>query len=353
MTAPYERHVSLAPFTSLGLGGPAKYFARVRSRAELHDALAWARAEREPVRVLGGGSNLVIDDAGVAGLVIKLDLRGLALTRDDARATLEAQAGEPWQDVVELALSEDLSGLECLTGIPGSTGATPIQNVGAYGQEVSERIEAVEVLDRQTLTTRWLTKEACGFAYRDSVFKRRPDENVVLAVRFALTPHGKPQVRYAELARALASRDASTPSLREVALAVRGLRASKSMLLDPADENGRSAGSFFMNPVLSRERAQAVKARALAAGLVMRLEDVPAYDAGPGFEKLAAAWLIEKAGVQKGLRRGPVGISSKHTLALVHHGGGSSAQLLALADEVRAQVARVFDVELKLEPVRW
>jgi len=168
-----------------------------------------------------------------------------------------------------------------------------------------------------------------------------------------LTPHGKPLVRYAELARALAARGASTPSLREVALAVRGLRASKSMLLDPSDENSQSAGSFFMNPVLPRERAQAVKARALAAGLVARIEDVPAYDAGPECEKLAAAWLIEKAGVQKGLRRGPVGISSKHTLALVHHGGGSTAQLLALADEVRAQVARVFDVELKLEPVRW
>ena len=352
MTAHYGHRVALAPFTSLGLGGPAKYFLCAEGRAEIGEALRWAQACNEPVRILGGGSNLVISDAGVPGLVIKMATRGIEITRDAARVVLEVQAGEAWENVVELALAEDLAGLECLTGIPGSAGATPIQNVGAYGQEVSECIEAVEVLDRRDLTTRWFTRDECGFGYRDSFFKQHPELFVVLAVRFVLVPHGPPRVRYAELVRALASRGA-TPGLRDVAEVVRGLRASKSMLLDLNDENGRSAGSFFTNPVLSTEEARGVKARALAQGLVTRVEDVPAYEAGAGFEKLAAGWLIEKAGVHKGLRRGPVGISSKHALALVHHGGGSTRELLALADEVRAQVRQTFAVELAMEPVRW
>lgn len=352
MTGHYEHHVSLAPFTSLGLGGPAKYFLRAGSRAEITEALRWARASNEPARILGGGSNLVISDSGVPGLVIKMDTRGMEITRETGRVVLEAQAGEPWESVVQAALGEDLAGLECLTGIPGSAGATPIQNVGAYGQEVSESIEAVEVLDRRDLRVHWLAKEQCGFGYRDSSFKQHPERYVVLAVRFALMPGGPARVRYAELARALSSRGAS-PGLREVAETVRALRASKSMLLDPSDENGRSAGSFFTNPVLSEEHARRVKERAVVAKIVASTEDVPAYDAGAGLVKLAAGWLIEKAGIHKGLRRGPVGVSSKHALALVHHGGGSARELLALADEVRAEVKRVFDVELAMEPVRW
>jgi len=348
----FEHAVPLAPFTTLGLGGPAQHLLRARSRAEVHDALRWASAAGEPARILGGGSNLVVADAGVAGLVIKLDTRGMEITRGPERVRVEVQAGEPWEGVVQLALAENLAGIECLTGIPGSTGATPIQNVGAYGQEVGECIEAVEVLDRVSLETRWLSREQCGFGYRDSSFKREPGRFVVLAVRFALTPDGPPRLRYAELARAL-SAGAAAPSLREVAEAVRALRASKSMLLEPGDPNSRSAGSFFTNPIVPLAHAEAVKQRALSLGVVSRVEDVPSFAAGPGMLKLAAGWLIEKAGVSKGLRRGAVGISSRHALALVHHGGGSTRELLALAEEVQSRVLAVFDVELALEPVCW
>ncbi|MFT3925575.1 MAG: UDP-N-acetylmuramate dehydrogenase [Myxococcales bacterium] len=348
----FERAVSLAPFTTLELGGPAKYFLRAQARSEIGEALAWAARAGEQVRILGGGSNLVIADAGVDGLVIKLATRGIEISRDAERTTLEVQAGESWEDVVQLALAEDLAGIECLTGIPGCAGATPIQNVGAYGQEVSERIEAVEVLDRQDLSVRWLARDQCGFGYRDSSFKRAPERYVVLAVRFVLTAGGRPELRYAELARACAAR-AGSPSLREVAEVVRSLRGSKSMLLDRADPNSRSAGSFFTNPVLSVDEAEQVKRRALTQGIVQRVEDVPSFAAEAGKQKLAAGWLIERAGVQKGLRQGAVGISSKHALALVHHGGGSTRELLDLARAVSRQVESVFGVALVMEPVCW
>jgi UDP-N-acetylmuramate dehydrogenase len=342
----------LAPLTSLGLGGPARHFLEASSRSELLDGLRWAQREGVPVGILGGGSNLVIADTGFEGLVIRLATRGRQLTRVDDHALLEVQAGEPWDDVVELALSEQLAGVECLTGIPGSSGATPIQNVGAYGQEVSQTIDAVEVLDRESLVASWWAPSACGFGYRHSRFKRESRRWVVLAVRFRLTPGGTPSIRYGELARALEAGLAS-PSLREVAQCVRGLRAQKSMLLDPGGENGRSAGSFFTNPVVASELAERVKREALVRGLVKHTDEVPTYPAGPGQQKLAAGWLIEQSGIHKGLRRGAVGISTRHALALVHHGGGSTSALLALADEVRRRVRDVFGVELGLEPVLW
>jgi UDP-N-acetylmuramate dehydrogenase len=347
-----EQARPLAPLTSLGLGGPAAFFVRATEREDVRDALRWAAHAGKAVGVLGGGSNLVVSDAGFEGLVIHMQTRGVELVREGDAALLTVQAGEPWQHVVELALAENLAGVECLTGIPGSTGATPIQNVGAYGQEVQDSIAAVEVLERETLTTRWLPHDACGFAYRDSRFKRAPGEFVVLAVRYRLVPGGAPCVRYPELARALGPFEAA-PSLQQVASAVRALRAQKSMLLNPHDQNGRSAGSFFVNPVVPDEVARAVAHEALVQELVARVEDMPAFAAGPGLTKLSAGWLIERAGLAKGTRCGAVGLSTQHALCLVHHGGGSTGELLAFAAHIKARVREVFGVELVIEPVRW
>ncbi len=347
-----EPNRPLAPLTTLGLGGSARFFVEARDRDTLLDALAFARDGSHPVYVLGGGSNLVVADAGVPGVVVQMATRGLEIAHTGAHAIVTAQAGEPFQHVVERALDEELSGLECLTGIPGLVGATPIQNVGAYGQEVSDTIEAVEVLDRSDLSVRWLLGNACGFGYRNSDFKRLPARYIVLAVRYRLTVKGTPIVRYPELVRALGATRVQ-PSLRDVASTVWALRAQKSMLIDPSDENVRSAGSFFTNPIVMSVEAERVRAHALASGMVNKFDEMPCYDAGAGMKKLAAGWLIERAGIHKGLRRGAVGVSSRHALALVHHGGGTTAELLAFAGEIQARVRSVFGVGLEIEPVRW
>jgi UDP-N-acetylmuramate dehydrogenase len=345
--------VPLAPCCTLQLGGPARYFAEVASEDALREALAWAHARALPIALLGGGSNVVVPDEGFDGLVIRLALRGVEV-RAGAVASVTAAAGEPWDALVARTVDEGLAGLECLSGIPGSTGATPIQNVGAYGQEVSETIAAVRVLDRRTLQVHTLSNAECGFAYRDSAFKRGEGTAagaVVLGVTFALRPGGAPAVRYPELARALAARGLAKPTLSDVRRVVIELRRSKSMVLDPADENHRSAGSFFTNPIVSVNDAARVVERALSRGVARDPAEVPRFDAGPDRVKLAAAWLIERAGFRKGERRSAVGISSRHALALVHHGGGTTAALLDLAREIRERVQEVWGVELSLEPV--
>lgn len=352
MTLALDHGRPLAPLTTLGLGGPAKHFVEVKDRATLLEALRWAEQAGERVAILGGGSNLVVSDAGFDGLVVRVSTRGIEVERADDHALVKVEAGEPWEHAVELALEESLQGFECLVGIPGSSGATPIQNVGAYGQEVSDTLIDVEVLERATWTVHVLAAHECSFRYRDSLFKREPERFVVLAARFRLRQGGAPRVEYAELARALAAK-AGTPSLRDVASAVYALRKQKSMVLDPGDENGRSAGSFFTNPIVSGDEAERVRELAVARGLVARPEDVPSFATGDGAVKLAAGWLIERAGIAKGLRRGAVGVSTKHALSLVHHGGGTTRELLAFADEIKAAVRGAFGVELAIEPVRW
>lgn len=340
----------LAPLTTLGLGGAAAHFVEVSDRDTLREALRWARERELAVGLLGGGSNLVIGDAGFAGLVVRVATRGLELVRQGERATLIAQAGESWDDIVDLAVREELVGIECLTGIPGSVGATPIQNVGAYGQEVSEVIEAVEVLDTEDESIAWLPASACGFGYRTSRFKREPGRFVVLAVRLSLRSGGAPVLRYGELARALSARSAA-PSLRDVQQAVRALRASKGMLIEPGWQ--RSAGSFFVNPVVSDAEAERVCDLARASGLIARAEEMPRFAAGSGSAKLAAGWLIEKSGISKGMQRGAVGVSTVHALALVHYHGGRTRDLMALASEIQQQVERTFGIALQIEPVCW
>jgi UDP-N-acetylmuramate dehydrogenase len=350
-----QHGIPLAPLTTLGLGGQARSFVRATDEATVAEALSWARAHALPVAVLGGGSNSVVADEGYDGLVLQMAQRGVELEPDEGGLVhITAQAGEPWEPFVDWTVGERLAGLECLAGIPGLVGASPIQNVGAYGQEVSETIRRVRVLDRHTLEVRELAPGECAFSYRDSAFKRDPGRYVVLAVTFALQKDGLAAVRYPELRRALGLPPDGPPAvpipLEEVHQTILALRRRKSMVLDPDDENFRSAGSFFTNPILPLGRVEAVIERAVALGIVQDESEVPRFDAGPGLGKLAAGWLIERAGVRKGLRRGTVGVSSRHALALVHHGGGSTAELIALAREVRQTVCDVFGVTLEPEP---
>ena len=340
----------LAPLTTLELGGPARHLATVADEAGALEALRWAAARSLPVFVLGGGSNVVVSDAGFPGLVIRIALRGVAFESAGDRVHARVAAGEPWDGVVAETVQRGLAGLECLSGIPGLSGATPIQNVGAYGQDVAETIVSVRAVDRQTLDVVELPAAACGFGYRDSAFKHAPDRWLVLGVTFALRADGVPTVRYPELAKALAAHGGA-PTLAGVRDTVIALRRAKSMVIDPADPNRRSVGSFFMNPVVGAAEADRVVAQLVAEGIVTDAAAVPRFPAGAGEVKLSAAWLIERAGLTRGLRAGAVGISSRHTLALVHHGGGTTRELLALADRVRDTVERRFGVRLQREPV--
>ena len=342
-TLEIQRNVPLAPLTSLELGGPAKHFVRATDETILVDALRWAADEGLPSAILGGGSNLIVPDVGYQGLVIQIAIGELDFR---SGGSVIAGAGVPWESVVDGAVARDWAGLECLTGIPGSTGATPIQNVGAYGAEVSEVIAQVRVLRRNTLVFEELAPEDCGFAYRDSLFKREPDRFVVSEVRFALRPSGAGTIRYAELEKSV-RRDAT---LDEIRRSVRALRRRKSMLIDPRDPNRRSAGSFFLNPVVSQEDAERLVEQALRENLVAAADEVPRYRVPGAKVKLAAGWLIEKAGIAKGSRRGAIGVSSQHALALVHHGGGTTTELLAFADEICARVSDRFGVTLEREP---
>ncbi|MBK7397976.1 MAG: UDP-N-acetylmuramate dehydrogenase [Myxococcales bacterium] len=335
-----QEHVPLAPRTTFALGGAARGFVEVHDEDEVREALAFARSRGWPVLVLGGGSNLVVADAGFAGLVLAMASRGV---RVDDGGLVTCAAGEPWDPFVEAMVARGLAGLECLAGIPGLVGATPIQNVGAYGQEVSASIVRVRSLAVDTGEARERTTAECGFGYRSSIWKTAPIREVVTEVTFQLRPGGAASVRYDELARALAKEpDQSLARVREVIL---GLRRAKSMVYDPRDPNHRSAGSFFMNPIVDVAVADAIAASTAPAV-------PPRFPAEGGKVKLAAAWLIERAGFPKGTRRGNVGQSSAHALALVQHGGASAAELVAFAEEIVAAVRVRFGVTLEAEPLR-
>jgi UDP-N-acetylmuramate dehydrogenase len=338
-----QRDVPLAPLTTLELGGPAKHFVRVDDENALADALRWAADEGMPSAILGGGSNLIVPDAGYDGLIVQMGIANVDFRGD---GTVDAGAGVPWETVVDGAVSRDWAGLECLTGIPGSTGATPIQNVGAYGQEVAEVVAKVRVLRRDTLTFEELGPEDCAFGYRDSLFKREPDRFIVSAVRLALRPNGLGTVRYGELQKSIGA-DATLADIRR---AVLRLRRRKSMLIEQDDPNRRSVGSFFVNPIVGAAEAERVVAQAVSDNLAASPADVPRYPADDGKVKLAAGWLIEKAGIERGTRRGAIGVSTNHALALVHHGGGTTADLLAFADEIRVRVRDRFGIDLEREP---
>ena len=342
--------VSLAPFTSLELGGRARYLVEIGDTATATDAIRWARRHDFPLAVVAGGSNVVVADGGWPGLVLRVAMRGVALEREGDVVRVTAAAGEPWDELVERCVGEGLAGVECLSGIPGSAGATPIQNVGAYGREVSEVIENVQALDLATLDVRSLSGRECGFGYRTSTIRESPDRFLVLAVTFRLRRGGAPTLKYRELERALGARRGA-PTVADVREAVLHLRRAKTMLIDECHPNRRSVGSFFVNPVLNDVSLAVLEKVARGSGALLQGERLPSFPMGDGRSKVSAAWLIEHAGFEKGLRRGSVGISNAHALALVHHGGGTTAELVALAREIREEVLQRFKIELQPEPV--
>jgi UDP-N-acetylmuramate dehydrogenase len=337
----FEENVPLAPLTTIGIGGPARWFARATSVDEISDALRWAREQSLPIFILGGGSNLLISDAGFPGLVVQIDLRGITLqTEDEAEyAMVRVAAGEPWDPFVAYAVDRGWAGIECLSGIPGSTGATPIQNVGAYGQDVSETIARVEALDRTTGLVRTFTNWDCRFGYRSSLFKNYERERyIVLGVTFRLKVGGAASIRYPELQRYVDEHGIA--DLKGVRGAVIAIRKRKGMVIDRTDPDTRSDGSFFMNPVLTAEEYD---------DFALRAPDAPHFPTGADV-KLSAAWLIEHAGFHKGYAHRNVGLSTKHTLAVVNRGGGTAAEVLELVEMIQGRVREEFGVEIHPEP---
>jgi UDP-N-acetylmuramate dehydrogenase len=342
-----REHVPLAPCTTLGTGGPARWFVQATDEATVAAAHEWAGARGVDFRVLGGGSNLVVADEGVDALVVRIALRGISTREVDGGVEVTAAAGEPWDDLVRMTVARGWAGLECLSGIPGLVGATPIQNVGAYGQEVSATVTVVRVFDRRTARTVTLGPTDCGFAYRDSRFKSvEPGRHVVLSVTYRVAPGGRPTIRYADVDRFLAARGVTRPSLPEVREAVLAIRRSKSMVLDEHDPNRRSCGSFFVNPIVGRDDADRVIAQAGDPAM-------PRWPESDGRVKLSAAWLIEHAGLTRGHVEGPVGLSTRHALAVVAHEGARSADVVRFARRVQDAVEARFGVRLRPEPVFW
>jgi UDP-N-acetylmuramate dehydrogenase len=333
----------LSELTTLRLGGPAGAVVEARSEEEL---LAAVRSQAGPLLLLAGGSNLVVADDGFPGTVVRVLTAGTEERARDGRVELTVQAGEPWEPFVARCVAEGLAGVESLSGIPGSIGATPIQNVGAYGQEVAETIVSVRVLDRERDAVEELPAAACGFAYRSSAFKRNPGRWVVLAVTFALERRElSGPLTYAELARTLGVQPGEGSPLADVREAVLALRRGKGMVLDPGDPDSVSAGSFFTNPILEEGAFAELERRAAEYG------HPPRFPEADGRVKTSAAWLIERAGFHRGHGDpGGIAISGKHTLALTNRGAGTAAELLALAREIAGGVRERFGVCLEPEP---
>jgi UDP-N-acetylmuramate dehydrogenase len=342
-----QEHVPLSGYSTIGLGGAARYLAVCRSEEELLQALAFARTQSMNAQILGGGSNTLFADGGFNGVVIKVALTGISYRDDGAWCLVSAAAGEDWDGFVRGCIQKGLAGLECLSGIPGAVGATPIQNVGAYGQEVADTIISVNALDRESLTPVSFRGTECEFAYRQSRFKGS-DKNrfVVTGVTFRLERNGHPAIHYPELRRHveaaidLRALGEGPPALEAVAGAVVALRRKKSMVIDPSDPQSKSLGSFFMNPVLAADAFEKLR---------QQCGDVPSFPAEGG-TKVPAAWLVEHAGFQRGYRLGGAAISVNHALALVNL-GTTTTELLALASRIQEGVRRHFDVALEMEPV--
>ena len=342
-----REQVPLAPLTTLGVGGPARYFAEANSEAEVVEAVGFARARELRLFVLGGGSNVVVSDAGFPGLVLKIGIADVSsFTNQDNSIVFTAGAGVDWDTLVARTVEANCAGVECLSGIPGTVGGTPVQNVGAYGQEVSGTILDVRVLDLRSLEIRTLSNADCGFAYRSSIFNTTErDRYIVLKVSFWLRQGAKPSIGYADLKQFFA-KHTGEPTLAEVRAAVRQIRRRKAMLIVPGDDDAHSAGSFFKNPVVPQSFFENLSAQLSSRGLLL-----PSYPAGDTFRKLPAAWLVEHAGFAKGYSKGAAGISRKHVLAIVNRGSATAAEIVALKDEIQQGVADEFGIELLPEPV--
>jgi UDP-N-acetylmuramate dehydrogenase len=334
-----REQVPLAPYTTFGIGGAARWFVEATDEESLVEAVRFAREQDAPLFVLGGGSNLLVSDAGYPGLVVRIALGGIKQEGNFFRAA----AGENWDSFVSLAIERGFGGIECLAGIPGTVGGTPVQNVGAYGQQVSETIVAVRVLDVNHLKFSELPTSTCGFEYRRSIFNSiHSDRFIVTRVDYKLRNKAFPFLQYPDLKRYFQGR-AGTPTLAEAAAAVREIRHEKGMLLVEGEPDCHSAGSFFKNPVVTQARYDELAAKSSSP--------VPCYAASRGLVKIPAAWLVEQAGFAEGFALGAAGISSRHTLALVNRGGATAAEILALHDRVVETVEKKFAIRLEMEPV--
>jgi UDP-N-acetylmuramate dehydrogenase len=345
-----EENKLLAPFTTLGIGGPARWFVAAESEDEIAEAVAWAGERGLSLFVLGGGSNLLVSDAGFDGLVLQVGLRGIHVAETEnlpEQVVYRVAAGEDWDGFVERAVKDKCAGIECLAGIPGTVGGTPVQNVGAYGQEVASAITRVRAFDLETHTFVELAAAECGFGYRRSRFNSTDrGRYIVTRVDYRLTPGGVPTLRYADLQRAVPA--GSEASLIEVTEIVRRIRQSKGMLLVEGEPDCRSAGSFFKNPVVTVEQVRQIAA--------ICMKEPPRFPAGlepenPGRVKVPAAWLIEQSGFGKGYVLGAAGVSSRHTLALINRGGATAQEILELAGRITDAVEAQFDIRLAMEPV--
>lgn len=340
-------NVLLAPLTTLGIGGPARYYAEIASTDALLSGIGWARSRGMPLFVLGGGSNVLVADRGFPGLVLRISIRGLATDVIDSAVTVRVGAGEEWDPLVAYCVSQNWAGFECLSGIPGRVGATPIQNVGAYGQETSETLVSVEALDSETHQLIEMNANDCEFGYRTSRFKTRDRGRFIITrVTYRLLVNGAPAVRYPELRRYLSERGVAEPGLSDVREAVLDIRRSKAMVIDPTDEDSRSVGSFFVNPTVTRAELERIN-QGLGAGA----EELPAFPLSGELVKLSAAWLIERAGIKRGYRHGNVGTSTKHALAIVNRGGGTAREVVDLKEWIQKRVLEEFGVRLTPEPV--
>lgn len=345
-----NENIPLAPLTTLKIGGRARFFARAVSESDVIEAVKFAAARGLDLLVMGGGSNILVSDSGFDGLVLRIELKGINESpAENGAVQVTAAAGEDWDRFTEYCVRKDLAGVECLGGIPGFVGAVPVQNVGAYGQDVAETIRVVRCLDRATGAIREIENPECGFAYRSSIFNTTEHGRfIVLAVRFEFTRGGEPRIVYPELREALTAaadckKSNRQPRLVEVREAVLKIRRAKSMVIDADDPNSKSAGSFFKNPVVSEETFKALAARFD--------EGIPHFSVGEDSVKIPAAWLIEQAGFHKGFRLGNAGISTRHSLAIVNCGGATAAEIIALKETIELAVKEKFGIALTPEPV--
>lgn len=345
----FREHVPLAPFTTFKIGGPARWFAEVATESELLEALEFSRSRSLPLFTLGGGSNLLVSDAGFPGLVAHIALRGIEESDDGRHRIFNVAAGEDWDHFVTHAVLQDCGGIECLAGIPGTVGGTPVQNVGAYGQEVAATIRSVRALDTVSGEFVDLGQDKCGFAYRTSIFNTiARGQYIVVRVSFRLLTHADAAVSYKDIKQYFHGQP--KPELAAVSAAVREIRQRKGMLITPNDPDCRSAGSFFKNPVIPLEALERIE-RSMPNSTPGATSEVPSYPAGNGFVKIPAAWLVERAGFGKGYVLGNAGISSRHALALINRGGATTADIVALKDRVIDAVNQRFRITLEPEPV--
>lgn len=348
-----EKNIALASYTTFQLGGTAGYFCECTSVEDIKEAVAFANAKKVTIHILAGGSNTIFLDEGFPGLVLKIGIKGVSFRDDGSDSIADVKAGEEWDPFVHRCVESGYGGIECLSGIPGSVGATPIQNVGAYGQEVKDTIDEVTAIDVATMKIRTFHRSECFFSYRSSRFKTYDaGKYIITQVSFRLKKQGRPTTGYPEVKKTIeknvdiASLSDGRESLTAVREIILSLRRKKSMVIDPADPNTRSAGSFFTNPIVDNDQFAKISEIWSSIG---DGTPVPSFSS-EGNTKIPAAWLIEKSGFHKGYTSGGVGISENHTLALVNK-GGTTKELLALAEEIQSKVHSTFEVHLQREPV--